>query len=165
MPRSKNDQKVKAITAKKQEPQGKTGPKADLKPGETQHRFRVQFDVGYRGTPGKKMSQEQNTVPDMSLTVRQLVENHTRGHDSNVHVSQPLYFDTEVPVFTDLTDVDAYRNHLKNQMELIDEQIKQERANAKTENASNKAEVNKSSDNKGETVNAGNAGQERIPDA
>ena len=168
MPRSKktteSGRPQKSVEAKKQQPDGKQGPKADIAPGETQHRFRVQFDVGYRGTKGKVMSQEQNTVPDMSLTVRQLVENHTRGHDSNVHVQKPLYFDMEIPVFRDLTDAEAYKKHLESQIQSINGQIEDERNQAAKDAAAAKAN-NESRNEKAQTSNASTTGEERIPDA
>ena len=77
------------------------------------NRYRIQFDLGYKevkGSPGKEMSQEKITQPDMSLTVRQLLENHTRGKDSNVQHREPLYFDIEIPQISDMTDVMASRS-------------------------------------------------------
>jgi hypothetical protein len=101
-----------------------TGAASSLKEGETHHRYRVQFDISYKGTPGKKMDDSSITVPAMSLTVRQLLENHTRGKDNNVHVKQPLYFDVPIPTIEDITDVEEYRSMLKETLEKTDQWLK-----------------------------------------
>jgi len=95
-------------------------------------RYRVQFDFGYRGSQGKQMSPDSDTVPEMSLTVRQLLENHTRGKDSNVEVRQPLYFDVPVPTITDITDVENYRKQLEETLRQTNEFIKKDKENAKS---------------------------------
>ncbi len=79
-------------------------------------KYRVQFDFDYSGTPGKLMSKETVTQPDMNLTVRQLLENHTRGIDSQVQERKPLYFDIEVPTIHDITDVMLYKEHLEEKL-------------------------------------------------
>ena len=62
-------------------PKGNKKTTEEVKPNS---RFRVQFDFEYKGDPGKLMSSEIKTVPDMTLTVRQLLSNHTRGINSEV---------------------------------------------------------------------------------
>lgn len=89
------------------------------------YRMRLLMDIGYR-YPGKKMNQESQTVPDLSLTVRQLVENHTRGKDSNVEVKQPLYFDVAIPTVTDITDVERYRDQLQEALDQTNDFIKED---------------------------------------
>jgi hypothetical protein len=91
-------------------------------------RYRVQFDFTYKGAPGKKMSDEIVTQPDMTLTVRQLLENHTRGIDSGVQEKAPFYFDVEVPTITDITDVHEYRDYLNERIQQVNEFIANERA-------------------------------------
>ena len=120
---------------KKLEPQSesterKLTEKPDIEKGETQTRFRVQFDVGYRGTPGKVMDQEGHTIPDMNLTVRQLMENHTRGIDDSMHAKQPLYFEHIIPRIEDITDVQKYKEYLEAEAEKVNEFIQQDLQNA-----------------------------------
>lgn len=86
--------------------------------------FRIQFNFEYKGDKGKKLDPKSNTVPDMSLTVRQLLQNHTRGIDNKVQEKQPLYFDIEVPTIKDITDVKVYRDLLKEQLEQTNKFIK-----------------------------------------
>lgn len=95
-------------------------------------RFRIQFDFDYRGDKGKTMDQTQKTQPDMSLTVRQLLENHTRGVNSEVQSKKPLYFDIEVPIIKDITDVFEYKEHLKEKLSLTQEFIDEEVAESKS---------------------------------
>ena len=103
--------------------------------GEEQYlgsRIRVQWDVSYNGHPGRKIEGKSETIPDMTLTVRQLLENHTRGIDDKVRAKKPLYFELPIPVINDMTDVDRYRENLKAQIKSVDEFIKNEKS-AKTE--------------------------------
>lgn len=97
-------------------------------PEQPMKRFRVQFDFTYTGLDNLDMtSGESETVPDMNLTVRQLLENHTRGIDGNVQAKTPHYFETEVPTFKDLTDVDEYKEHLQHQLTQVEQFIEDER--------------------------------------
>lgn len=99
--------------------------------GRTPGRYQVQFDFDYSGTPGKKMDDTLETQPDMTLTVRQLLEHHTRGISPAAQERHPVYFDIEVPTIKDITDVHAYREHLAEKMEQTDQFIKEEKAAAK----------------------------------
>lgn len=93
-------------------------------------RIRVQFDLEYNGTTGKIMDENSKTVPDFNLSVRQLIENHTRGHDNKAIVKQPLYFEMEVPTMYDITDVALYREKLEQQVLDVKQFLKEEQ-NAK----------------------------------
>lgn len=79
-------------------------------------RFAVQFDVSYGGVYVKKDGISQ-TVPDMNLTVRQLLQNHTRGLSNDRHIKDPLYFDIQIPKIQDITDVDEYKTYLKDMLD------------------------------------------------
>ena len=92
--------------------------------------IKVQFDITYGGTPGVEMDGESETIPDMNLTVRQLLENHSRGLDSNVKVRQPLYFDMEVPTIRDITDVEKYKKALELKLSAVNEFVEKEIAEA-----------------------------------
>jgi hypothetical protein len=87
-------------------------------------RFKIQFDFGYKGNNGKTITGESETEPDLNLTVRQLLTNHTRGDKAPYR--EPLYFDVEVPNIQDITDVHAYREHLLERLETTDNFIKNE---------------------------------------
>lgn len=75
---------------------------------ETNCKFRTQF-TDYHGTKGEDVSQASITVPDMSLTIRELVYNHSRGIGIDVYQPAPQYFDREIPRINDLTDLEAFR--------------------------------------------------------
>lgn len=92
-----------------------------FKEGEQRNRVRMQFDVGYAGHPGRDMDGESQTIPDMNLTVRQLLENHTRGVGNNVNVRKPLYLEFPIPVIRDLVDVERYKEKVQEQLDKIKE--------------------------------------------
>lgn len=89
-------------------------------------RYRIQFDFEYKGSPGKEMTGKSMTQPDMSLTIRQLLQNHSRGIDNTEHEHQPLYFDIGVPQITDITDVHEYRDNLEAKLRMTEEFIKED---------------------------------------
>ena len=66
------------------------------------------------------MDKTSETVPDMSITVRQLLENHSRGKESTVEVRKPLYFEVPIPTINDITDVNAYREQLNQALKKTD---------------------------------------------
>lgn len=92
--------------------------------------LRVQFDIEYGGSVGKHMDSKSETMPDMHMTVRQLLENHSRGIDGKVEVRQPLYFDTEIPTLNDITDVQAFKESLEERLKQTNAFIKKEKAAA-----------------------------------
>lgn len=96
-----------------------------FKEGEKRHRMRVQFDINYGGSNGKIMDQDSDTIPDLNLTVRQLLENHTRGKGNEVEVRQPLYMEFPIPNLQDMTDVYEYQKVVKEQLNNISTFIKE----------------------------------------
>lgn len=93
---------------------------------EVKRRYRVQFDITYSGNPGVTLDGTSMTVPDLNLTVRQLLEHHTRGHDGLIHQREPLYLDTPIPTIHDITDVARYREQLKERLDEANKFIKNE---------------------------------------
>lgn len=121
-----------------------------LKPG--QSRLRIQFDIGYKGTEGKTIDGKSMTEPDMTLTVGQLVERHTRG--GTLPQREPFYFETEIPTFSDLTDIDEYRTQLAHRLKETEKFIKDEKAQAAAELKKEKADqVTKTESPKNPTKN------------
>ena len=53
------------------------------------------------------------TQPDMSLTVLQLLQNHTRGLHSDINVQSDGYYDTDIPQFDDITDFYEWKKQLR----------------------------------------------------
>lgn len=100
-------------------------PKVAIVPlKEGQRRIRIQFDLTYNGHPGKEVKGESKTEPDMTLSLGTLLERHTRGKD--IPVNEPLYFETQVPTFSDLTDIERYREQLEARLEETNAFIKAE---------------------------------------
>lgn len=54
------------------------------------------------------------TQPDMTLSVKDLLNNHSRS--SNVQMKDPQYFDQEIPVFDDITQQIEYKEELKSKL-------------------------------------------------
>jgi hypothetical protein len=88
-------------------------------------RFKTQFNPNYNGIEGSIQDSISQTVPDMSLTIRELVANHSRGIIPEINQPNPEYFDTEIPTIRDLTDLDALRDANKAWKDEIDQEIKQ----------------------------------------
>lgn len=85
----------------------------------------------YGNTPplkGKIMSDEINTIPDQTKTIRELLDNHSRGIPLGVNEQKGEYFDTPIPVFTDLTDIMEYKHQLKEKEAEINKIIAEEKA-------------------------------------
>jgi hypothetical protein len=86
--------------------------------------FRVE---NYTPDKGEYNDKPSMTIPDMHLTIQELLLNHTRGIEPNVkYYDENAYFDGEVPVFEDIAEVYEFRENLKTQINALDEQIKQE---------------------------------------
>ena len=84
----------------------------------------------FQNTPptfkGETNNSPSMTVPDMTLTVKQLLHNHSRGIHSDVSLNEPMYFDSEIPIIDDITDLIAYREDLKAREKALKLKIKQE---------------------------------------
>lgn len=93
--------------------------------GDGRTRLRVQFDITYKGSPGKTPTGEKVVEPDMTLRLGQLLERHSRGKE--IPMKQPVFFDMEIPTFSDLTDVDRYREQLERRLEETKQFIAQEK--------------------------------------
>lgn len=93
-------------------------------------KFKTQWNPNYLGSPGSVQSDKSETVPDQSLTIRQLVENHSRGINVPINQPKPLYFDSEIPNIQDLTDLDEFKARLKDEKNEVDTVARQELQNA-----------------------------------
>ena len=94
---------------------------------------KVVFYTQFTNTPnykGKKMSDELHTLPDQTLTIRNLLDNHTRGIPLGVNHRVGEYFDTEIPRFDDLTDMVEYKRQLMEKNKEINKLIREEKKEA-----------------------------------
>ncbi len=84
----------------------------------------------FQNTPptfkGETNNSPSMTVPDMTLTVKQLLHNHSRGIHSDVSHNEPMYFDHEIPNIDDITDLVAFRNDIKAREKALKAKIKEE---------------------------------------
>lgn len=90
-------------------------------------KFRTQFDEKYTGAPGKIMDDFTQTVPDMNISLQQLLHNHSRGLPIMATFHQGEYFEElEIPQFDDLTDLYEARELLNEQEEALRARLKDE---------------------------------------
>jgi len=86
---------------------------------------------------GKKMDQTVNTVPDQNLSIRQLLDRHSRGLPLGATNHQGEYFETEIPQFDDLVDMMEYKKELVKEHEELTKKIEAEqKAQAEKQKAS-----------------------------
>lgn len=75
---------------------------------------------------GKKMSDEVLTVPDQNLSIRTLLDRHSRGLPLGASQRQGEYFDTEIPRYDDLVDMMEHKKSLVKQHKDLTKQIQKE---------------------------------------
>jgi hypothetical protein len=85
--------------------------------------FRTQFS-NYKET-GKIMDDSILTIPDQNLSIRELLDKHSRGIPLGVTDRQGEYFDTEIPRPMDLTDIPKFKQDLIDREKILTDQIKQ----------------------------------------
>ncbi len=107
---------------KRSTPEGKKST-----PSRKEYIIRTQFDKKYKGSPGEINEEPSKTVPDQSLTVKKLLDNHTRGIPSMVKNYEPQYFEEPIPRFDDITDKVQYQEDFIQKMKDTDKIIKDER--------------------------------------
>lgn len=96
----------------------------------TETKFRRQWDRSYKGRPSEIEFGKSVTVPDLNLTIKQLMERHTRGVGGNVTEREAIYLDDygmEVPVVRDLTDLSDMKDNLKDRADALGKQLQKER--------------------------------------
>lgn len=94
-----------------------------------EHSFNVTTRANYKPSNGRKFTLDSMTTPDDSLTVRQLLINHTRGL-GNVPTRDGIYTGDEVaPRYMDLNDRKNAVDELRRRIDLAKEQIEREKAN------------------------------------
>ena len=77
--------------------------------------------TGYKKDMGKSL-----TVPDQNLTIKELLDRHSRGVSLGAPDLQGEYFDTEVPRFNDLTEMLEYKKDLEEKRKELTKQINAE---------------------------------------
>ena len=92
---------------------------------------------------GKKMDQTVNTIPDQNLSIRQLLDRHSRGLPLGASQNQGEYFDTEIPRFDDLVDMMEHKKKLVQEHKDLTKQIEKEQKAQKEKATAEAVEVAK----------------------
>lgn len=90
-------------------------------------KFRHQFSPKYVGSKGKKLDDTLITVPDLSLSVKELLQRHSRGLGLGTVEMKGEYFDEIIPNIQDLTDAHERREALRKRFQEVDEKIRDEK--------------------------------------
>lgn len=92
-------------------------------------KFRRQYTPDYKGTPYQNETGVSMTVPSMTLTVKELMERHTRGLETDTAQREEIYLPEgiDVPRMDDLTDLVFAKEELKQKEDEIKQQIAAER--------------------------------------
>lgn len=89
------------------------------------------------------MDQTVNTIPDQNLSIRQLLDRHSRGLPLGASQNQGEYFDTEIPRFDDLVDMMQHKKNLVQEHKDLTKKIEKEQTAQKQKATAEAAEVAK----------------------
>lgn len=90
-------------------------------------KIRKQFNDPMKGIIGEINDMPSMTVPDMNLSIQQLLQNHTRGVHSDVHdygVDEG-YLEQEIPQINDITELKERRANLYSEQRTIQQEIEE----------------------------------------
>lgn len=92
--------------------------------------IRTQFSNKKIESSGKyKKMGKSMTVPDQNLTIKELLDRHSRGIPLGAPQLKGEYFDTEIPKFDDLTDALEYKKDLEKKKAKLEELLKSQKLN------------------------------------
>lgn len=87
-------------------------------------RFAINHDPEYQGVFDEKCEGASETIPDQTLTLRQIVNMHTRGNTPEVTEYRGEFFeDIEIPKFTDITEMHEYALSLRERARQVNDMI------------------------------------------
>ena len=92
---------------------------------------------------GKKMSQEVNTIPDQNLSIRQLLDRHSRGLPLGGSENQGEYVETGIQRNNDLVDMMEHKKQLVKEHKELTKQIEKEQTAQKQKATAEAVEVAK----------------------
>jgi len=95
--------------------------------------FRTQYNS--KPSKGKKMDPAVLTQPDQNMSIRELLDKHSRGLPLGVNENKGEYFDTEIPRFDDILDAVEYKKMLAQKHKELEAQIKADQEKAKAKSA------------------------------
>lgn len=94
--------------------------------------FRTNFDPNYKGSPGEYNEEASETIPDQSMTIQEMLENHVRGIANPVAENAGEYFDSEIPRHEDMVNEMEYKQELKKRYEEAEKTVQEELSKEKT---------------------------------
>lgn len=113
-------------------------------PKPNKNKVTTQFQEGYKGTVGEKNSMDSMTRPDLALSIKQLLVNHTRNIASNIGIYDPKYYeDVELPVIQDLNDLVDNRKLLEDKLKIVKNEIEELRETKRKQEVSKAREIAK----------------------
>lgn len=86
-----------------------------------------QFNSKYKGTPSNIEFEKSKTVPDLNLSVRELIHRHTRGIGIKEAYKQGFYFDTIIPQINDINDIYERKAALRKWQNELDKEVRSAR--------------------------------------
>lgn len=92
-------------------------------------KFKRQYQKDYKGVLYDNDSGKSKTQPSMSLTVRDLMERHTRGLETNEKVRDGIFLEEgqEVPNIQDMNDIQEMKEALQEKYNEINKKVKDEK--------------------------------------
>jgi len=94
---------------------------------------------------GKEMDDQVITTPDMNLSIRTLLDRHSRGLPLGASQRQGEYFETEIPRYDDLVDMMEHKKSLVKKHKDLTKQIENEQKAQKEKATAEAVEVAKKS--------------------
>lgn len=89
--------------------------------------FRYQFNPDAKIYKGIEQDPVGITVPDMSIGIAQLLDNHSRGLGiANAERRGQYFEDLEIPILQDLNDIAEYKSTFRQRVAEVDAQIRKE---------------------------------------
>ena len=91
--------------------------------------FRTQYNSPVH--TGKIMDSTLLTQPDQNMSIKDLLDRHSRGLPLGATQQQGEYFDTEIPRFDDILDAVEYKKTLQRKQQELETKIKADQQSAK----------------------------------
>lgn len=101
----------------------------------TLRKFRTQFNYENHDTSGEVNTGKSMTVPDMAMSLRQLLDHHTRGMAMGHDLGEGEYFEDEVvprPDESDLIDIFERKFDVNERSRIVGDAVEQELRSIKT---------------------------------
>lgn len=95
--------------------------------------IRQQFNQKNNKFKDYEVDSSTQTVPDQTLSIRDLLDRHSRGLPLGTNTKTGEYFDTEIPRFDDITDMIKWKKELMSKNTEINKLIRKEQKKSETD--------------------------------